>query len=114
MTMIIHRRHGILCVGFNHGYVHSEVDALKKYARHHKKWHHLKTELHNARITRTGQLSLSEPCIHCSQFIRRHLHFLREICFTLSTGSMKRLSVPEFHQFRFLHVTSRNRFIVPG
>lgn len=107
MTLIIHQRHGILCFGFNHDKIHSEVDALTRYRHTCKKWHHLGVTLWNARITRTGRLAMSEPCRDCSIFIRRHLRFLSMISFTLTDSTARILSPSDFVSSSFVHVCGR-------
>jgi len=108
VTMITNRRNGILCVGFNHGFIHSEVDALVAYRHTCQRWHHLKTELWNARITQTGCLALSTPCLHCSRFIQQHLDLLHSISFTLTGHSTRTLQRQEFREFKFQHISRGN------
>jgi hypothetical protein len=108
MTLLLHRRHGIICFGFNHGKTHSEVDALNRYRQTCKKWHHLGVGLWNARVTRSGKLALSEPCFHCSVFIKRHLRLLSLISFTVTDCTARRLSPADFISSSFVHVCGRH------
>jgi len=110
MTLISHHRHGILCFGFNHGKIHSEVDALTRYRHTCKKWHHLGVMLWNARVTLTGMLAMSAPCRDCSVFIRRHLRFLSMISFTLTDSTVRVLSPSDFVSSSFHHVCGRRSF----
>jgi len=110
LTLIVHQKYGILCFGFNDDRIHSEVHALYQW-KNLKKYHNLKVMLWNARINRQGVLCLSQPCFHCSQYIRRNLLFFHQIGFTTGQDQQSILSRDEYLVYPFHEHVSRGHLL---
>jgi cytidine deaminase len=105
---IIHTNKKCISVGINDLYRHAEVDAIRfliqQGFRSNKKLHFLVF-----RFSKTGVINCSKPCIRCSQFINKHLHLFRVICFTEKNGDVVSILASEFDVQKFVHVSRRYR-----
>lgn len=103
---IIFDRKSCLSVGINSCQKHAEVDALKKLlSRQRSEPHRTHLGILIIRFSKTGKLNNSSPCLHCSQFLKKHAHYFQTISFSNTHGKLTVLPREKFIQHRFSHIT---------
>lgn len=75
--------------GVNTTLRHSEMDVIVNFIHNKKIKKEGKYEIMNLRLSKTGKLNMSYPCIHCTRWINQYNYIFKNLYFSTENGDFK-------------------------
>lgn len=83
--VVVIRGGNVVAVGFNHGDIHAEVQALRKLWPSERKG----TKVVSVRMTKAGKITMAKPCPSCESFLREN--GIKKVYYTDPEGAFQEM-----------------------
>lgn len=111
---MVHIIRGIkkLAHGYNHTYsyrgfnsTHAEMDVINKLDLHYYKRNRIKLDLYVVRVSKSGNIAESKPCMHCIKTMIKSELNIKNVYYSNSNGEIVKTTLYELYMMDSQYIT---------